>query len=88
MGDFNINLLNYDNDTNVANFLDSLTSTSLLPYITQPTRITPKSKTLIDNIFSSNLTLFGPGYFGVGKDRIRPLITHEVVMVSLTSLVD
>ena len=35
------------------------------------------------------LTLFGPGYFGVGTDRGRipppppaPLISHEVVMVS------
>ena len=34
------------------------------------------------------LTLFGPGYFGVGKDRgggdsaPPPLISHEVVMVS------
>ena len=37
----------------------------------------------------SLLTLFGPGYFGVGKDRggggadsAPPLITHEIVMVS------
>ena len=30
------------------------------------------------------LTLFGPGYFGVGKDRgdSPALISHEVVMVS------
>lgn len=51
MGDFNINLLNYDNDSATAQFLDQLLSNSLYPTISTPTRITNKSKTLIDNIF-------------------------------------
>ena len=65
LGDFNVNLLNY-NDPNPTNkFLDSLGSNTLLLYILQPTRITCHSKILIDNIFinvispnslSSNLT--------------------------------
>ena len=50
MGDFNINLLNYD-DKNTANFLDSMFSYSYLPFINTPTRVTGNSKTLIDNIF-------------------------------------
>ena len=66
MGDFNINLLNSDSDNDISDFLDQMLSNSLTPGITIPTRITPKSKTLIDNIFhnyvindiiSGNLTI-------------------------------
>ena len=50
MGDFNINLLNYD-DKNTANFLDTVFSYSYLPFINTPNRVTGHSKILIDNIF-------------------------------------
>ena len=53
MGDFNIDLLNYTTDNKVAEFLDKMCSTSLLPLITHPTRISKVSQTLIDNIFST-----------------------------------
>ena len=45
---------NVQNPTN--EFLDSLASNSFLPYILPPTRITSRSKTLINNIFA-NVTL-------------------------------
>ena len=48
MGDFNRNLLNY-NDKNTANFLDTMFSYSYLPFISTPTRVTGHSETLIDN---------------------------------------
>ena len=51
MGDFNINLLNYENENKITEFLDGMCSNSFLPFITIPTRITPRSRTLIDNIF-------------------------------------
>ena len=51
MGDFNINLINYNDDKNTGNFLDTMFSQSFLPYITTPTRITRNTKTLIDNIY-------------------------------------
>ena len=51
MGDFNINLINYNDDKNTGNFLDTMFSQSFLPYITTPTRITRNTKILIDNIF-------------------------------------
>ena len=47
LGDFNINLLNYETDRQTALFLDNMHSNSFTPYITLPTRITPRSKTLI-----------------------------------------
>ena len=53
MGDFNIDLLNYTSDNKVAEFLDAMYSSSLLPLITHPTRISKTSQTLIDNIFST-----------------------------------
>ena len=51
MGDFNINLINYNDDKNTDNFLHTMFSQSFLPYITTPTRITRNTKTLIDNIY-------------------------------------
>ena len=47
MGDFNINLLNYDGK-NTENFLDTMFSYSYLPFINTPTRVTSHSKTLIN----------------------------------------
>ena len=53
LGDFSIDLLNYNDHQPTNEFLDSLASNSFLPYILQPTRLTSHSKTLIDNIFSN-----------------------------------
>ena len=54
MGDFNINLLNHDTYSPTADFIDVLNSFSLYPSITKPTRITSKTATLIDNIFTNS----------------------------------
>ena len=51
MGDYNINLLNYDGSPEVSEFLDCMCSNAFFPFITKPTRITSRSKTIIDNIF-------------------------------------
>ena len=56
MGDYNVNLLNYNDHTPTNEFLDSLASNSVIPYILQPTRITDHSETLID-IFSNVITV-------------------------------
>ena len=56
MGDFNINLLRYNEDHNSTDFLDQIYSCSLIPRITSSTRLTPRLKTLIDNIFSTDTT--------------------------------
>ena len=56
-GDFNINLININTQETAALFMDSMMSSGLLPNITLPTRISPDSATLIDNIFTTkNLT--------------------------------
>ena len=53
MGDFNIDLLPYEND-NQTIFLDYMYSSSLYPQVTIPKRITLHYKTLIDNITSNS----------------------------------
>ena len=50
MGDFNINISDTTNQY-VRKFLDLLASHALFPSTDKPTRITPDSLTLIDNIF-------------------------------------
>ena len=60
LGDFNINLLNYNVHQPTNDFL-SLASNSIIPYILQPTRLKSHSKTLIDNISDHLLQfLFAP----------------------------
>ena len=52
LGDFNVNLWNYNEHNRTNESLDYLSSNSFLPLILQPTRITSHSNTLIDKIFS------------------------------------
>ena len=47
-------------DAQTCTFLDTLTSNLFVPHIIQPTRITPHTQTLIDNIFS-NTPIFHKG---------------------------
>ena len=53
MGNFNIDILKYDTNSNSAIFLDNMYENLLLLYVTLPTRVTPRSQTLTDNIFSN-----------------------------------
>lgn len=44
---------------NTADFLDKVCSTSLIPQITSPAKLAPRSKTLIDNTDSNTDTTLG-----------------------------
>ena len=50
MGDFNVNLLSAETNTNISEFYVNMSPNFFVPYILQPTRLTKNSKTLIDNI--------------------------------------
>ena len=52
MGDFNIDILQYDTNKDSEHFLDEMNS-KLLPYIASPSRVTSRSKTY--NIFSNTI---------------------------------
>ena len=56
-GDFNVDLLKIDTDKQTNDYFDSLTDNNVLPLITLPTRITNKSKTLIDNILTNKFNI-------------------------------
>ena len=53
--DFNNDLLYYESHIQTREFLDEIYFGSLSPHITIPTRITPCSRTLIDNIFTNTV---------------------------------
>ena len=54
MGDFNINLFNYESHSDTTDFLNLMFSHCFFPAISKPTRVTEYSSTLIDNIFSNS----------------------------------
>ena len=54
IGDFNINLLNYESLGETDDFINTMISHYLLPHILHPTRVTDHSVTVTDNIFSNN----------------------------------
>ena len=56
MGDFNVDLIKYASETNTGDFYDLLCSHSFRPLILQPTRVTSKTATLIDNIFINDIS--------------------------------
>ena len=55
-GDFNINLIRFNEHALTNDFLNTLISHSFLPLISLPSRITQTSANLIDNIFSNKQT--------------------------------
>ena len=52
LGDYNINILNYESHEPTAYFVNSMYSFGFVPLINRPTRITQHSATIIDNIFT------------------------------------
>ena len=56
MGDFNLDLLQYNHHTPTQEFIDTLFSHAFIPLISNPTSLTSYSATLIDNIFTNNLS--------------------------------
>ena len=55
LGDFNMNCLNYENDTEVRDFYNNVFQNGAIPLINKPTRVTTTTATLIDNIFTNNI---------------------------------
>ena len=55
MGDFNIDLLQFSNHR-TDNFVNNVLSHSFIPVITRPTRLTLTSATVIDHIYTNDVT--------------------------------
>ena len=58
LGDFNFDLLKFENHYPTNDFINIISSFCFQAHILQPTRITGHSKTLIDNIFFNSLEHF------------------------------
>ena len=56
MGDFNVDLIKYETETNTGEFYDLLCSYSFRPLILQATRVALNSATLINNIFINDIS--------------------------------
>ena len=54
-GDFNADLLKYEDNNNYKKFYDLASSYGIFPTILLPTRVTEHSATIVDNIFTNNL---------------------------------
>ena len=56
-GDYNIDLLNVDKQVPTSEFLNTMFSYFVYPFINRPTRSAKESATLIDNIYSKTIYL-------------------------------
>ena len=86
LGDYNINLLRTDSHSETSDFVDDMYSDLFMPAITKPTRITDKSATLIDNIFSNNMeteSIQGILYTGI-SDHLPVFLIYSDVKVKAT----
>ena len=84
LGDYNINLLSTDSHSETSDFVDDMYSDLFIPAITKPTRITDKSATLIDNIFSNNMeteSIQGILYTGI-SDHLPVFLIYSDVKVN------
>ena len=68
MGDFNINLFNFDKYLLTNDFLNLMYTHSYIPLITKATRVYKSSATLIDNIFTNN----------VGSDNMNGVLMTDI----------
>jgi len=59
MGDINIKLLNFEKHIKTEYYLEGLFSNGFVPIIVKPTRITASSATLIDRVYTNNITTTG-----------------------------
>ena len=82
MTDFNINLLSCEPKQEIADFLNNMHSNSLVRYITLPTCIIPRSKTLIDNIFFNEINeaaIYGNLIIDISDHHAQFLITPKIL---------
>jgi hypothetical protein len=82
-GDFNIDIMNYNNDNTALELLCTINSLALLPLISKPTRIDKDrdTATLIDNIFITNPHNYNSGIL------ISDISDHLPIFVILKNII-
>lgn len=77
-GDYNIDFLNPSKSTAIVEFIDAMYSAGLYPCITKPSRITTHSATVIDNIFTNNISNLESGLLiNDITDHLPIFVLHE-----------
>ncbi len=56
LGDMNIDLLKFDSHSKTNNYLENIFASGFLPMIHKPTRVTHSSATLIDHIYTNDIS--------------------------------
>ena len=84
LGDFNIDLMKLNEKDHINTFFDTLLSSGFLPKITLPTRITPRSRTLIDNCFVKSLFGVSDITSGILQQNVSDHQPYFVCFDSLT----
>ena len=79
-GDFNIDLLKFQNNSGVDNYLENLISNSFIPKISYPTRLTEKTGTLIDNFLLKLSDNFSHTTAGILHQNISDHLPYFVVL--------
>ena len=82
MGDFNINLMKINSESDNSQFYNTMCSYFFTPPVPKPTRVTDKSKTLIDNIFFNSFeftTLSGNITHSISDHLIQFVILEDFI---------
>ena len=88
-GDFNLDMLKINEDTNSENFYHAMNSYSLIPIISKPSRITDTSYTLIDQFFVSKLDNFASGMFCIDiTDHYPIFLVYKNYFTTINDLPD
>ena len=74
LGDFTVDLLQYETSEPVSYFVDTLSSNSLSPFILPPTKISNSSSTLINNIFCNST--FNSNIISVNTSKNQLFLSH------------
>ena len=80
-GDFNFDLLQIETEFITSEFMDTMLSLGLVHTISNPTRLTDSSATLIDNIFISNNLRYSSGVLPYEASDHLPIfnIFHDIL---------
>ena len=88
-GDFNLDMLKINEDSNSENFYHAMNSYSLIPIISSPSRVTDTSFSMIDNFFVSKLDNFVSGMFFIDITDHYPLfLVYKNYFTTINDLPD
>ena len=85
MGDFNIDLIKMDSKLHSSQFYNTMCSYFFSPLILQPTRVTEKSRTFIDNIFFNSFaftTISGNITHSISDHLIQFIFLEDFIKLS------